>query len=513
VTDGAGTDRLGWDRFDLAIAVIAAIATLFVHPISKLLHQPYWVDEAWVADLTRASWSRMVAVGSPTPVGFVALLKLVPGSGQQRGRLLVLGFSVLGVVAAYVFARTLQWNSRRFAQFAGIATAFVVMMAPVSLIRNDLKQYTCDAFCAIAILTLGAKSERDSDFPLAWLGGAAVAAALFSSTSAFVTVAMFGGLLISAVTRRQWQRAREIAIAGAITGVLLAAYFALVVNPKLSNGLHAYWAANYLHGTPLDVLHASWHRLRLLASDLAMPAIFFVLLFFAGVYELDRLRARAVAVAVPLLWIEMVIIGRLQKYPFLDLRTSQFLLVSSLLVVAIGAVGLVRLAGTRLHLVAGVAMAVVLAVSFTAGCRRFVDKTAISQEDARSQTEYVAAHRTSRDVILVNGSGNFGFAYYWPHGHVVLKRDNSGAGFRGRVAGVDAVYATDRTNAAVADALREALRRAHGPDGDGRIFIVRTHLNGDEVIAWRQAFVDLGVHPTKVGVGREALLVIDPALK
>jgi hypothetical protein len=509
VTEVAGPDRLGWDLFDPAIGVIAAIATLFVHPISKLLAQPYWVDEAWVADLTRASWSRMVAVGSPTPIGFLALVKLVPGSGQQRGRLLVLGFSVLGVLTAYVFARTLQWKSRRVAQFAGIATAFVVMMAPVSLIRNDLKQYTCDAFCAIAILTLGAKTERDDNFPLVWLSVAALAAALVSSTSAFVTAAMFAGLLISSVTRRPRPRTREIAIAAAATGVLLAAYFVLVVNPKLSNGLHAYWAGNYLRGTPLDVLHTSWHRLRLLAPDLAMPAIVFVLLFFAGVYELARLRARAVAVAVPLLWIELVVIARLQKYPFLDLRTSQFLLVSSFLVVSIGAVGLVRLAGTRLHPAGAVGAAVALAVFFTGGCVKYVNHTAIAQEDVRSQTEYVATHRTARDVILVNGSGNFGFAYYWPHGDVVLKRDNSGAGFRGRLAGVDAVYATDRTDVAVEDALREAVRRSHG--GGGRIFIVRTHLNGNELAAWRRAFADLGVHATKIGVGREPLLVIDPS--
>jgi hypothetical protein len=317
---------------------------------------------------------------------------------------------------------------------------------------------------------------------------------------------MFAGLLISSLTRRPRGRTRAIAIAGAVTGVLLAAYFALVVNPKLSNGLHSYWAGNYLHGTPLDVLHTSWHRLRLLAPDLAMPAIVFVLLFLFGVYELDRRRARAVAVAVPLLWVEMVVIARLQKYPFLDLRTSQFLLVSSLLVVAIGAVGLVRLAATRLHTAGAIAGAVVLALLFGAGCVKYVNHTAIAQEDVRSQTEYVAAHRTARDVILVNGSGNFGFAYYWPGGHVVLKRDNSGAGFRGRLEGVDAVYATDRTPAAVETALREAIRRSRGA---GRIFIVRTHLNGGELAAWRQAFADLHVHATKLGVGREPLLVID----
>ena len=508
MTDVASLDRSRWDLFDPAIAVIAAIATVFVHPVSQLLRQPYWVDEAWVADLTRAPLSRMVAVGSPTPVGFLALAKLVPGSGEQRGRLLVLGFSVLGVLTAYVFARALEWKSRRVARFGGIATAFVVMMAPVALVRNDLKQYTCDAFCALAILAIGARTDRD-DLPLAWLGAAALAAALISSTSAFVTAAMFAGLLISAVSRRQRQRTREIAIGGAVTGALLGAYFVLVVNPKLSIGLHSYWTGYYLRGSPLDVLRTSWHRLRPVAPDLAMPAIVFVVLFLAGVYALDRLNARAIAIAMPLLWIEMVVIARLHKYPFLDLRTSQFLLVSSLVVVAIGAVGIVRMVGADLHRLGAVGLGAVLAFSFTAGCVKYVNHTAIAEEDVRSQTEYVAAHRTSRDVILVNGSGNFGFSYYWPHGRVVLRRDNSGAGFRGRVAGVDAVYATDRTNATVEAALREAVRRSAEPGGNGRIFIVRTHLNAGELAAWRHAFADLGVHPTRLGVGREPLLLID----
>ena len=78
--EAAGTmtepaSRRAWNGVDVTIAACAAIATVLVHPVSQLLRHPYWVDEAWVADLTRAPWSRMVAVGSPTPVGFVALLK------------------------------------------------------------------------------------------------------------------------------------------------------------------------------------------------------------------------------------------------------------------------------------------------------------------------------------------------------------------------------------------------------------------------------------------------------
>ena len=63
-----------------------------------MLKHPFWLDEAWVAVLTRAPLTRLPRLSSSAPFGFVALLKLVPGSGLQRGRLVVLGFSVLTVV-------------------------------------------------------------------------------------------------------------------------------------------------------------------------------------------------------------------------------------------------------------------------------------------------------------------------------------------------------------------------------------------------------------------------------
>jgi hypothetical protein len=508
VTEVASPDRAGWDRFDFVLAACAAIAAVLVHPVSTLLRHPYWVDEAWVADLTRAHWSPMVAVGSPTPVGFLALLKLVPGTGQHRGRLLVLAFTVLGVIAAYVLARVLAWESRRTAQLAATATAFVVMMAPLALVRNDLKQYTCDAFCALAILAIGVATDRDDGLPLAWLGAACVAAVLVSSTSAFVTAAMFGGLVLSTVVRGRRDRIREVIVAAVVTGVLLAAYLALVVNPKLSNGLHDYWRWNYLRGSPALVLRSTGRRLDELAPMLAMPAIVFVVLFLVGIYQLTRLRERAIAIALPLLWVEMMVVGRLRKYPFLELRTSQFLLVASLAVVAIGAVAIVRVLSARVHRAAAIAVAVMFALLFTAGSAEYVRDIAIARENVKAQTEYVAEHRRPGDVILVSDLGNFGFAYYWPHGRVVLRRDDSGAGFRARVAGVDAVYARDRTYRAIRDALADAVRRWRGPAGGGRLFIVRTHLNAAEIAGWHRAFAEMRVAPERALGGREPLLVL-----
>ena len=85
-----------------------------------------------------------------------------------------------------------------------------VMLAPVSLIRNDLKQYTCDAFCALVLLGLGAWAERTaSRRSLVWLAVAGVATAPFSSTALFVTFALFAGLLASALLARARDSARS----------------------------------------------------------------------------------------------------------------------------------------------------------------------------------------------------------------------------------------------------------------------------------------------------------------
>jgi hypothetical protein len=92
----------------------------------------------------------------------------------------------------------------------------MVMLAPLSLVRNDLKQYTCDAFCALVVLTVAVVVDRAPGRPLWWFTVAALAVLPFSSTSAFVTVAAFAGLLGSALIARDGRRAIEVLVNGAV---------------------------------------------------------------------------------------------------------------------------------------------------------------------------------------------------------------------------------------------------------------------------------------------------------
>jgi len=479
------TPKIGWDRLDWGISVVVSIATVFVHPVNLMLSHPYWLDEAWVAVLTRTSWSRLPGLSLSTPVGFAALLKLVPGTGMQRARLVVLAFSVLTAAFAYVFGRSLAWASKPRARFAGVAAALIAMLAPLSLGRNDLKQYTSDAFCAVLLLTVATWVDRPPQrTPVWWLTVASLATLPFSSTSAFVSVAVFGGLFISALLQRDRRRIIRVAIAGSATAIGLAAYFGAVVLPNTNEKLRAYWNAYYLDGSPLHVAHVSWTRLSHLARPLGMPALAFVALFAVGILTLNRLRAHAIAIAVPLLWIEMVAIGRLRRYPFLELRTSHFLLVASLVIGAVGVAGVVQLAYTWKRIV-GIVAGAALAALFTTSIASDIDKLHIPLEGARSQAAYVAAHRAPDDVILVNGAGSYAFAYYWPHGAITTTTDLSvGQGFRVEVTGLGAVYASGRSDAEVADALRAGLTLWRAAPRGSRLYIVRSHVSRSELLAW-----------------------------
>jgi hypothetical protein len=502
---------LRWDRYDVVLVVAAIIGTIWVHPIHEMLTQPFWLDEAWVAVLTRVSWSHLTGMSSSTPVGFLALLRLVPGTGEQRGRLLVLGFTAGSVVLAYVFARGLQWASRWRARFAGAVAALVAMLVPLSLLRNDLKQYTCDAFCALVIVVVVARVERNPDRRVVWwLGVAALVALPFSSTSAFVSIAAFAGLLGSALLTRSRRRIVEVAVTGAGTALALGAYFAAVVLANTNEKLRAYWNSSYLRGSLWTSLDESWTRLAHLRLWLGMPALVFVAFVIAGIVALVQLRARAVAIALPLLWIEMGTVGHLRRYPFLDVRTSHFLLMSSFVVGAVGAAWLLLLVYRANRIVALVAT-VTLAWLFSTGFTPHLDTLNIKFENAKAQARYVAKHRVVNDVILVNSSGAFGFSYYWPHGSITTELDNAtGQGFRAEVENLDARYMTGRTDADVLSSLRDALRAWHAAGPGSHLYIVRSHVEPPEARAWEHAFAVLHLRPRAIRVNVEPLLVLDP---
>ncbi len=111
---------------DLALAALLALGVLLVHDVGYVLHHPYWLDEAWVADSTRVPLSRVLGVTSVTPVGFSLLLRAAVVGGDQKHRLIPLAFAGATVSESQMAVRRLPrpstpswlWSLRRLWQVA-----------------------------------------------------------------------------------------------------------------------------------------------------------------------------------------------------------------------------------------------------------------------------------------------------------------------------------------------------------------------------------------------------------
>lgn len=502
---------------DALVASVLAGSVFVVHPVSYVIHHPYWLDEAWVALAAKGPISRIVRLASSTPVGWLLLVRWISGRGEQ-GRLVSLLFSVGVVIGAYVFARSLPWTSTLLARVAGMTTGGVALLAPISLLRDDLKQYTADAFFALVVLGLACRADATRRRRnVVQLGVVSVIAMLFSTTSVFVVTAVFASLTIIAIASRDRDRIRDVLVSAAAVAAAIACYFAVVIIPDDIGSLRDFWRGHYLSPIPTQAAASTVHRLHALSSVLAMPALLLVVLVVVGCGVLVRLGRPAIALTIPVLWVEMVVVAIAKRYPFLDARTSHFLLIVSLTTATIGFVGVLVALASRTRMLA-IGVALVATAGYIYGAVPYIRARPLKNEDVRSQVEYIAHHRRADDVIVVNLPGSYGFSYYWPSGRTDYVNDIAvSMGFIARVANLDRVVYTDGfTGADTTEAMRRALALADR-DVTSRIWIVRSHLSVLETTthlnerdAWSAAFLALNLHPVSLHVGPEPLLLVQP---
>src|SRR6185503_11910230 len=131
----AGGARRRWIALESVLAGGLAGATLLVHNVPHALAQPYWLDEAWVADSTRVPLSGVAALTGPSPIGWTVLLRLMVFGGQQRQRLLPLLLLAGATLVAYLLGR----RSPLPKPVGGALAAGAVLFLPHALGRNDLK--------------------------------------------------------------------------------------------------------------------------------------------------------------------------------------------------------------------------------------------------------------------------------------------------------------------------------------------------------------------------------------
>jgi hypothetical protein len=493
--------------------VLAGISVVLVYNIHYLLTQPYWLDEAWVADTLRAPLGQVPGMASSTPLGWILLLRLVPGHGLERQRLVPLAFAGLAVALGYLLGRELRLT--RFA--AGILTAAAVLLSPAMLARDDLKQYTAEACAALLLWLLVAGLENSwSRWRLAAVAVTASAGCLFASTAIMTGVAALGCLGLECLIRRQWRRLAEIAVASVGTLAIYAVVYEVVIKPSINSQLAYIWFPHYLPGSQKNALSFLLAQFRGLAPYLGFPGyagkLATVVLVAGGVMALALLRRYALAALLPVTLLLVITASWMRIYPFGDERTSTFWLVMVPVLMAIAAAAAIH-ALTRLvprtgvvppdkgrhdngprpwarWAAAGVLTAAVLAVWLPANASS-IRALPLNPQNPVAQIRYVEAHFRPGDVILVNSEASYAFAYYYK-----MPTDDypsvavAANGFVPQYPGDPwIIIATDRDQYDIDNAVARAndMIAAESPSHRGRVWIITDHVGWEEALFWREA--------------------------
>src|SRR2546430_1244997 len=93
---------------DFGLAGVLALLVLAVYPVPYLLKEPYYFDEQWVALSTRLPLSDLTRVTWTSPIGFSAVIRLIPGTGAERLRVVALLCAAGAVAVAYFLGRELR---------------------------------------------------------------------------------------------------------------------------------------------------------------------------------------------------------------------------------------------------------------------------------------------------------------------------------------------------------------------------------------------------------------------
>ncbi len=495
------------DAIEFCLAALVGLAVLVVHDVPYLLHHSFWLDEAWVADTLRAPVGLTPSLASSTPLGWTLLLRLVPFGGPQRLRLVPLAFTMLAAAAGYLFGRELRLD--RFA--TGILTGAAALLSPAMLVRDDLKQYTAEAFLCIAVWILVARIENEwSSRRLAAIAATASIGLFLANTVIFVGVAAMASLAVECLVTRHYRRVIGIAWASAGMLAVAAVIYETVIRPQITHTLVVFWDPFYVPtrnaSAAISFVHLRLHELapymgfRSLIIDAVLAA--------AGIAALLWLRRVALAVMFPVLLAIVIVASAARKYPFGDLRTSTFWLVLVPLLMAVAAAAAGRLATTidrRAPLVVA-ALALAFWVPATNG---YIRSHQIPNEDVRAEVTYLDTHFRRGDVVIVGYAASYAFAYYYP----AQPTFPAGDGPDGHVVAYPKlpwmVVMTARRAVDVANALAAARRKiAAEPSGHrGRIWIVLSHLTRTEVRAWhrdlagqRVAIIHVGPDPIRLYV-------------
>jgi hypothetical protein len=473
--------------FEAALAAALALAVFVVRPAHRVLNQPYWFDEQWVAlaakvpiaDLPRVSWT--------SPIGGTLMVHLFGTPLGAHLRVVTMLVAAGCVAVAYCIGRELDLVP----VVGGLVTGGAILFAPIFAAFMELKPYVGDAFITLALLLALARLEtRWTARRLIGISAIGALGPLFSHPAVFSTAAVTASLLVVTIAQRQWRRARDTALAAASSLAVAAMVFLAFDRRHQNHTLNAYWHS-YFMPTSGGLTHIrKWLRFR---ASLTLPftgsrstLLVFVALA-AGVATLVARRRYALALAMPMLAAIAMIASAAKRYPLLDARTNLYLLATVVLFMAIGLLGIVRLLA-RVHGAVGAIALVLISALWLREVQPAIGKAPIPRESLRQEVAYYEGHRQPNDLVVMSFASMWGFALYQTSApfsieHVpgpVVGFPDYAPVFRDPAV----MVAPDRRPPSVGATLLAAEQRAREL-GSSRVWVVISHATVPESKAWR----------------------------
>jgi hypothetical protein len=256
-----GRPVLAWvSRHRVAILIAAGV---LVRLAAYLADRALWFDEQSVRrNLETKSLRGMFGPllnSQLAPPGFLVLEWCAVRIGGVRPLVLRVVPFIGGIVSLFLFAQLARRTLRPRAVW--IAVALFVVSDDLIYFATELKQYSTDVTVALVCLLAGvALSERPLGLRrFVALSALGIAAPWFSHPSAFVLAGIGSGQLLTALARRQWNRAGLVTLAGVLWIASLAGLYLVSLNQLgHQRGMWVFWNFAFPPMPPSSLRDALW---------------------------------------------------------------------------------------------------------------------------------------------------------------------------------------------------------------------------------------------------------------
>ena len=386
---------------------------------AELAPPSLWIDDAWVALISRHSWSDIWWT-SLTSVGFRAIIGtmiFVFGDSTTAAQLFPFVVGLATIPATYLVARKLDTG-----EVSALFSAALVAASPLLVTYSTrVKQYTSDALLTLAIVASViwiVENPRQSKrwWVLAFVSCLSVA---FSGQLLLVVgAAVVASLVCSWESRREWMRTTFPAL------VLLAAfgafwYFA-ILKPLVSHDeLLEFWGNSFivvdkgLVPAATSFARGVYRLLKnVIGGEAGAPGTPFTLIG-VGVFFVSALIWRRTVTLLLLLPVLAAIVAAAAGRAPLGVRTDGYLVPLIALTMAVGFDSLFRsnlpVRLQRYCKIAAIALGIsVLCIDLP----KRVTPEPYPLQDVRSVTKIWETHRNENDRLIVYHGASYGFALY-----------------------------------------------------------------------------------------------------